>query len=83
MDTVSNEHRWDMKQTRVETRLGEDSFARIGHHGELGDSPFVDIPFGLFQILLSRIEGFKEALDDRVQVEKEGVSFDAFAEIDM
>jgi hypothetical protein len=42
----------------------------------------VDIPFGLFRILPSRVEEFKEAFDDRVQIEKEGISFDALAEID-
>jgi hypothetical protein len=69
-----------VKQTRVETQHGKDSFARICHHGERGDSLFVDIPFGLFRILLSRVEEFKEAFNDRVQVEKEGISFDTLAE---
>jgi hypothetical protein len=37
----------------------------------------VDIPFGLCRILPSRVEEFKEAFDDRVQIEKEDISFDA------
>jgi hypothetical protein len=42
----------------------------------------MDIPFGLHRILPSWVEEFKEAFDDRVQIEKEGISFDALAEID-